>query len=121
MLIRVPNVLSAEQTEQIIGALESANWDDGRHSAGYLSAEVKNNNQLADQDPVAFELGKIILVALDNNPLFTSAALPLKILPPLFNRYSSGQTYGPHIDGAITPCKRDTSSSTNRSICYIIS
>jgi PKHD-type hydroxylase len=32
-----------------------------------------------------------------------SAALPLKIVPPLFNRYEGGQTYGDHVDGAIRP------------------
>jgi PKHD-type hydroxylase len=33
--------------------------------------------------------------------LFLSAALPLKIVPPLFNRYEGGETYGNHVDGAI--------------------
>lgn len=103
MLVHIPRVLSVEQLDQCCRELELAAWADGRHSAGYLSQGVKDNNQLADLDPVAAKLGKIILVALEKNNLFTSSALPLKILPPLFNRYAAAQTYGRHIDGAIRP------------------
>ena len=59
--------------------------------------------QLPDTDPTGRELADAILRALEKNSLFTSAALPLKVLPPLFNRYAEGQAYGRHIDGAIRP------------------
>ncbi len=103
MLIRIAEVLSTEELARCRKSLAAADWQDGRHSAGYLSRSVKENAQLADGDPTARELGELILNALDRSPLFTSAALPLKIVPPLFNRYESNQTYGNHIDGAIRP------------------
>jgi len=103
MLITIPNVLTAEQVARCRDALEEAAWADGRHSAGYLSQAVKKNAQLPDDDPTARKLGEMIVVALEKNALFTAAALPLKVLPPLFNRYSDGQSYGGHIDGAIRP------------------
>lgn len=103
MLIQIPGVLSEPQVAECRRELEQANWADGRHSAGYLSRGVKDNAQLADTDPTARRLGEIILTALEGNQLFTSAALPLKIVPPLFNRYASNQAYGQHIDGAIRP------------------
>ena len=103
MLIHIPKVLTEEQLKQFREALQEADWADGRNSAGYLSAGVKDNNQLADNDPLAARLGEVILTALEKNSLFTSAALPLKIVPPLFNRYKDKQTYGGHIDGAIRP------------------
>ena len=103
MLIRIAEVLSTEELAQCRQGLAAADWQDGRHSAGYLSRSVKANSQLADTDPTARELGELILAALDRSPLFMSAALPLKIVPPLFNRYESDQTYGNHIDGAIRP------------------
>lgn len=103
MLIQIPKVLSADELEHFRQQLKLANWDDGRHSAGYLSRRVKDNTQLPDRDPIAESLGEIILASLDRNALFTSAALPLKIVPPLFNCYEVTQTYGPHIDGAIRP------------------
>lgn len=103
MLIEIPNVLTATELAQCRDALERAPWADGRNSAGYLSQAVKRNTQLPDEDPTARRLGEMILVALENNALFTSAALPLKVLPPLFNRYEPGQAYGAHVDGAIRP------------------
>jgi PKHD-type hydroxylase len=101
MLITIPAVLTPEQTAAFRAELERAAWADGRGSAGYLSHRVKNNFQLPDGDPTARRLGDTILAALEKNPAFVTAALPLKVLPPLFNRYGVGQTYGPHIDGAI--------------------
>lgn len=103
MLIRIASVLSAEELAKCRQILDAADWQDGRHSAGYLSRSVKENTQLADGDPTARELGELILHALDRSALFTSAALPLKIVPPLFNRYAANQSYGNHIDGAIRP------------------
>lgn len=103
MLIRILSALTAEQVAHCRQELERAKWADGRHSAGYLSQAVKSNAQLPDDDPIARKLCEIILVALEKNALFTAAALPLKVLPPLFNRYSDGQSYGAHIDGAIRP------------------
>ena len=50
---------------------------------------------------MAEELGDVILTALQRNPLFVSAALPLAVFPPLFNRYEGGQTFGSHVDNAI--------------------
>ena len=76
---------------------------DGRVTAGHRSEKVKDNLQVPEGHPVAGQLGGIVLTALERNPLFLSAALPLKIVPPLFNRYEDGQTYGDHVDGAIRP------------------
>ena len=76
---------------------------DGRVTAGHRSEKVKDNLQVPEGHPVARQLGGIVLTALERNPLFLSAALPLKIVPPLFNRYEDGQTYGDHVDGAIRP------------------
>ena len=103
MLVAIPNVLAPEQVAACSARLAEARWADGRESAGYLSQPVKNNSQLADNDPLALELGDTILRALEKNTRFFAAALPLKVLPPLFNRYSGEQAYGRHIDGAIRP------------------
>jgi len=103
MLVHIPQVLTPEQLQQCREALMATDWSDGRGSAGYLSAQVKQNQQLPDQHPVGRQLGELILRALGGNPAFTAAALPLKILPPLFNRYEGGQNYGRHVDGAIRP------------------
>ena len=103
MLLHIPKLLDAGQLAQCREALETADWSDGKATAGYLSSRVKDNAQLPENDPVARRLGETILDALDKNQLFISAALPLKVVPPLFNRYSGGQSYGGHIDGAVRP------------------
>ena len=103
MLIRIPQVLSAQQVSECRKALETADWSDGRATAGYLSSRVKDNAQVPEGHPVARRLGDMILDALDKNQLFISAALPLKVVPPLFNRYAGGQAYGGHVDGAVRP------------------
>ena len=64
-------------------------------------ARVKDNQQLAQDNPTAVSVGRTIVAALNRNPLFMSAALPLHILPPLFNRYSGGQQFGTHVDGSV--------------------
>ena len=103
MLIRIPQVLSAAQIAECREALHTAEWSDGKATAGYLSARVKDNVQVPEGHPVARRLGDLILDALDKNQMFISAALPLKVVPPLFNRYAGGQAYGGHVDGAIRP------------------
>src|SRR4029450_4586367 len=35
------------------------------------------------------------------HPLFNTAALPLRVLPPMFNRYDEGMGFGAHVDGAV--------------------
>ena len=101
MLLQVPDVLTSEQVMQCRHLLENVEWVDGRVTAGHQSALAKNNMQLAEDEPAARELGELIIAALERNPLFMTAALPLKVFPPLFNRYESGQSFGTHVDNAI--------------------
>lgn len=101
MLLHVPNVLTAEQVAECRRQLDAANWIDGRITAGHQSAKAKDNAQLPEDSPVARQLGQMIVTALERNPLFLAGALPLKIFPPLFNRYTGGQSFGNHVDNAI--------------------
>ncbi|MDB5967610.1 MAG: Fe2+-dependent dioxygenase [Hydrocarboniphaga sp.] len=101
MLVQIPELLNADQLVQMRAALDGADWDDGRVTAGAQAARVKRNRQLTESHPLARRLGEIILQQLAQNSLFTSAALPLKVFPPLFNRYESGGHFGKHIDTAV--------------------
>jgi PKHD-type hydroxylase len=101
MLITIPDVLTPEQVAHARQLLDAAEWIDGKVTAGYQSAKAKDNMQLAEGSPAAREIGEMILAALSKNPLFLAAALPLRIFPPLFNRYSGGQSFGTHVDNAI--------------------
>ena len=101
MLLHIPDVLTAEQVAHCRQKLVQAEWVDGRVTAGHQSARAKDNLQLPEDHPVARELGDLILSALQNNPLFMTAALPLKVFPPLFNCYQGGQSFGTHVDNAV--------------------
>ena len=101
MMIHVPKVLTIEQVAECRRLLETAEWTDGKATVGEQGALVKRNRQLAELSAVGRQLGELILTALARNPLFFSAALPLKTVPPLFNRYEGGEHYGDHIDGAV--------------------
>jgi PKHD-type hydroxylase len=101
MLIQIPDVLTAEQVMQARQVFDHADWVDGRVTAGPQSARTKDNQQLPEDSPAARELGQMILGALQRNPLFITAALPLQVFPPLFNRYQGGQSFGTHVDNAI--------------------
>lgn len=101
MMLRIPQVLTPEQVRQCRQLLDAADWSDGRATAGALAAQVKHNRQLDDDQPAARQIGDLILQALGRHPLFVSAALPLKVLPPRFNRYEGGGHYGPHVDAAV--------------------
>lgn len=105
MLLHIPEVLTQAQVRDIRSALDQAldagSWVDGRASVGDQGAKVKHNRQLPEHSPLAQQLGAVILDALKKSPLFFSAALPLRFLPPMFNRYEGGEHYGMHVDGSV--------------------
>jgi PKHD-type hydroxylase len=101
MLLQIPDVLTAAQLDSVRRRMAQAQWVDGRVTAGHQSARAKQNLQLPEESPVAREVGDLILQTLQRTPLFISAALPLRVFPPLFNRYEGGHTFGNHVDNAI--------------------
>jgi PKHD-type hydroxylase len=101
MLLPIPDVLTTEQLTQARQILDRAAWIDGKVTAGHQSARAKDNMQLPEDSAAARQLGDMILAALGQNPLFITAALPLRVFPPLFNRYQGGQSFGTHVDNAI--------------------
>jgi len=101
MYLHISNLLSCEQVAAARHKLAQADWVHGRETAGHLSVRVKENSQLPENHVLAAELGTLILDQLEINSQFMSAALPLRIVPPLFNRYRPDDAYGRHIDGAV--------------------
>ncbi|HEV7775760.1 MAG TPA: Fe2+-dependent dioxygenase [Luteibacter sp.] len=101
MLLHIPEVLGAGQVLRMRQALVDAEWTDGRQTVGPQGAQVKRNLQLPEASPLRQELGQVVLAALARHPLYHASVLPLRTLPPRFNRYEGGGQYGFHIDGAI--------------------
>jgi len=101
MLLHIPDILTPAQIRECRAALDGAPWVDGSVTAGFQSVRVKHNRQLPEDHPTAKQLGDLILTSLERTPLFISAALPLRVFPPLFNCYESGHAFGTHVDIAI--------------------
>jgi PKHD-type hydroxylase len=101
MLIAIADVLTGAQVADARKVLDAAEWVDGRVTAGHQGAHVKNNLQLPPGSAAGRQVGDVINNALRSNQVFMSAALPLHVMPPGFNRYEGGQTFGTHIDNAV--------------------
>ncbi|MRW84931.1 Fe2+-dependent dioxygenase [Pseudoduganella sp. FT26W] len=101
MMLHIPGVLTAQQVADMRRRLDASQWIDGRATVGEQGAKVKQNRQLPETAPLALELGQTILAALNQHPLYFSAVLPLRTIPPLFNSYAGGEHYGAHVDGAM--------------------
>ena len=88
MLVRIPQLLKAEQVTALRSRLDdaAAPWVDGRVTAGHMGSQAKHNRQIAEGSELARELGDMVLAALERNPHFISAALPARVYPPMFNR-----------------------------------
>lgn len=101
MLIAVPDLLSAAEVAEVRTIIDAAEWIDGNATSGHQAALAKNNEQLPEDSEAARQAGRLILEALGRSPLFFASALPLRIYPPLFNRYGAGQEFDTHVDNAI--------------------
>ena len=105
MLIDIANVFTADEVDEMRTRLLAEPWVDGKVTAGQRSARDKFNRQLNEDSALGVLFGQRILARLSDNALFMSAALPKRIYPPLFNRYSVGEAFGFHIDNAIRGIK----------------
>lgn len=102
-MFEITGVLTPAEIAEVRALIASGRWVDGRATAGTLSAAVKHNRQLDEDDPAGHRAGAIVLDALVRSGVFASAALAAQIAPPLFNRYAAGEGYGDHVDNAIRP------------------
>jgi PKHD-type hydroxylase len=101
MLLTIQSVLSQDEVAHVRRTLAETEWIDGNVTSGVQSALAKNNLQVPEDAPEARALGEIILRALGSNAMFNSAAFPLRVYPPLFNRYDAGMGFDAHVDNAI--------------------
>ncbi|MET0314411.1 MAG: PKHD-type hydroxylase, partial [Hansschlegelia sp.] len=97
MLVHISGLLSPEEVAHCRATLERSPWVDGRVTAGDQAAKAKRNLQIPEDSAESRALGELILRALARNPTFNAAALPLRVLPPMFNRYDEGMAFGAHV------------------------
>lgn len=101
-MVHVNNVLSGEEVARCRALIDAAEWSDGRITAGSQSAQVKHNRQLPESAPASVAARAVVLAGLERHAMFFAAALPRRIFPPLFNRYTGdANAFGNHIDNAV--------------------
>lgn len=105
MMLKIPKVLDRDQVRACRAIIDRGPWVDGNETSGQQSRLAKRNRQLQQGCDEAAEAGRMILDALGRTPQFIAAALPLKVFPPLFNRYSGGEEFGFHVDNSIRQVK----------------
>ncbi|PZP30672.1 MAG: Fe2+-dependent dioxygenase [Roseateles depolymerans] len=118
MLLHIPAVFTKSEVQALRQELDVADWNDGRATVGPQGAQVKRNLQLRADSALAQRLGEVVRQRVQQHPMFFAAALPLRMLPPLFNRYEGGGHYGMHVDGSVMlhsghpqPLRSDVSST----------
>jgi PKHD-type hydroxylase len=101
MILCMGEILTTAELKEIIAKLETAEFVDGRATAGWHARLVKNNTQLPQTDPALAVVREMISQALQRHALFQMAVRPRLIRPVTISRYEAGMDYGTHIDNAL--------------------
>jgi PKHD-type hydroxylase len=101
MILTIKSVLSSDEVAHFRDVLANTQWVDGNITSGAQAAQAKYNLQVPEDAAEARALGETILLKLGSHAEFNAAALPLRVFPPLFNRYDAGMGFEAHVDNAI--------------------
>jgi len=101
MLLTIPGLLDQAQLEKIHQILADAPFVDGRLTAGFAAARVKDNLELRTDPERMKLLIRILMASLGHHQTFRFGALPHRVADPIFARYRPGMTYGNHVDDPI--------------------
>jgi PKHD-type hydroxylase len=101
MIVTIHNVLQADELEKLAGLTAEVEFIDGRDTAKGAAARAKNNQQAKFGGKAIEEIRAIVLASLLRNDALNTFALPLRIMPPVLNRYEAGMAYADHIDRAV--------------------
>ena len=101
MLLTIDNVLTGDQLKQVMTILNASDFISGKATTSGLSAMVKDNLQVPQNDPQVQSIMKLVMETVSNNQQFFTTVYPKRLFPPIFNRYEAGMSYGKHVDNAL--------------------
>jgi PKHD-type hydroxylase len=101
MLIKIPDILDSTQLAAVRSVLHQSEFIDGKLSAGDNARLQKTNEELAATEDQLDALNSVVMTQLVQQPIYLNSALPAKISLPIYARYTSGMSYGPHIDDPV--------------------
>jgi PKHD-type hydroxylase len=101
MLIKIPDMLDSTQLAALQSVLHQCKFTDGKLSAGLNAKKHKTNEELIATEDQLDALNSVVMTQLVQHPIYLSSALPAKISLPIYARYTSGMSYGSHIDDPV--------------------
>ena len=101
MLVTIPNVLNKEDISVILDLMSSATFREGTSSAGSEAKRVKNNHEMFISEIEVQRLNNLVMGKLVQNPTYIATAFAAKIAAPYYAKYSTGMSYGNHVDDPI--------------------
>jgi len=101
MLLRIKGLIPSDKLISIRNILDSAEFIDGKLSAGKEAVRVKDNEELPQNHPDMAALNNIVMGHLVNHPIYKYGVLPHRIAAPFYSRYTSGKQYGMHVDDPV--------------------
>lgn len=100
MLAHIPGALGKAEVMRLRDTLAGASWEDGAGSGG-ASKLLKRSGRLPPDSDLSRHLGAAVASAVLASPAFVAAAIPLRLFPPLFERYAAGDGFEPHVENAV--------------------
>jgi PKHD-type hydroxylase len=101
MLVKIPDVLNPTEIDAVRSVLHQCDYADGKLSAGINAQMYKSNEEAAASDEQFEALNSVVMSRLVQHPVYLNAILPVKISMPIYARYTSGMSYGYHVDDPV--------------------
>ena len=101
MLTHIKGILDPQQLAAAHRLIAAGKYTDGSTSAGMAARRVKHNEELALDPAQMSDLNNLVMNSLVQNPVYRSAAMPLRIAAPYYAHYTKGMSYGEHVDDPI--------------------
>lgn len=101
MLIKINNVLSADELAQLHPLIAAGDWLPGVRSAGESAAAQKSNREMNQDSEAWRQINQLVVQRLYHHPEFQSAVLPHRVSAAFVSRYTQGMSYRPHVDDPV--------------------
>lgn len=93
-MLHLPGVLTSAEVSELRQRAARAAWLDGRSTAAGEARDAKGNEQVDENSEDGRAIAALTMQALSRNAMFSQAAFPARVTPPLMNRYTPGMNYG---------------------------
>lgn len=101
MVAHLRQVLDAADCRALREDMQRAPMVEGKRGAGELGQALKANQQVDSRSEIYPSMVQRVMTPLTAHKAFSKYAIPRRVHPPLFARYTEGAFYGRHVDNAL--------------------